>query len=169
MRFCKKLGGKTDAYVRCSCSEEGAIFTTAGKFTYKALGPTVMEEKIFSLAHFVMKFQRAYVLERLYGNDFMVTWDANLLHHVVAPIQAAVYNAHRDFCPLLCSLNKDDNVNVHNDVYLPEREQMQVLTIHYSNHSTDCANNVTTKVRYTYDGNSIGSFLMGTRGTGDGK
>jgi hypothetical protein len=163
MRFCKGLGGKADAYVRCSSSEPGAIFTTARKYTYKALGHTAMEETILSLARFVMKFQRAYV-ERLYGSDYRVTWDANLLHHVVGPIHDAVYGAHSDFSPLLCSLNKDDSVNVHNDIYLPEREQMQVLTIYYSNHPTDCAKNTTTKMRYTFNDQSIGSFSMGSRG-----
>jgi hypothetical protein len=163
MRFCKGLGGKSEAYVHCSCSEPGVIFTTARKYTYKALGITDMEEKILSLARFVMKFQRAYV-ERLYGRDYRVTWDANLLHQVVGPIQAAVYGAHNDFCPLLCSLNEDNSVNVQNDVYLPEIEQMQVLTIYYSNHPTDCAKNVTTKMRYTFKDKSIGSFSMGSRG-----
>jgi hypothetical protein len=80
-----------------------------------------MEDKILSLAKFVMGFQRAFV-ERRYGSDFKITWDANLLHHVVGPISNAVYGAHSDYSALLCSRDKKQLTHVHGDVYLPSRE-----------------------------------------------
>jgi hypothetical protein len=94
---------------------------------------TNMEEKILRLAKFVMSFQRSYV-HRVYGEDYKVTWDANLLHHVVGPISAAVYGAHSDCSPLLNSIPKNEYQHVHDDVYLPVPGEMQVLTIHYSNY-----------------------------------
>jgi hypothetical protein len=45
MRFCIGLGSKTNAYVRCSSTEDAAVFTTSGKFTYEALPCIPMEEK----------------------------------------------------------------------------------------------------------------------------
>jgi hypothetical protein len=77
-----------------------------------------------------MSFQRAYI-ERLYGSDYLVTWDANLLHHVVGPITKAVYGAHNDYSALLCSRATDNYTHVDNDVYLPSRDNMQVLTIQF--------------------------------------
>lgn len=163
MRFCLGLGGKSEAYVRCSSTEEDAIFTTAGRFTYHTMPLTDMEERIISLACFVMSFQRAFV-ERLYENDYRFTWDVNLLHHVVAPIAAAVYNAHSDFSPLLCSLNSTDSVHIHKDVHLPERNEMQVLTIHCSNAVSLQEQDGLLSIKYTYDGLSIGSATLGSRG-----
>jgi hypothetical protein len=163
MRFCLGLGGKSEAYVRCSSSEDDAIFTTAGRFTYYALPLSDMEEKILSLARFVMSFQRAFI-ERLYGYDYFVTWDVNLLHHVVGPIAAAVYGAHSDFSPLLCCLNKTESVHIHKDVHLPERDEMQVLTIYGSNAIPSVKEKGTLSIKYTYGGSSIGSANLGSRG-----
>jgi hypothetical protein len=53
MRFCVGLGGKQDAYVRCSCTERDAVFSTAGRNLYHTLPMTEMEERILSLARFV--------------------------------------------------------------------------------------------------------------------
>jgi hypothetical protein len=122
-----------------------------------------MEEKIISLARFVMSFQRAFV-ERWYGNDYCVTWDVNLLHHVVGPIAAAVYSAHSDFSPLLCSLNSTESVHIHKDMHLPERDEMQVLTIHCSNAVLSDKDIGPLSIKYTYDGLSIGSATLGSRG-----
>jgi hypothetical protein len=163
MRFCCGLGRKSEAYVRCSSPEDQAIFTTSGRFTYHALPITDMEEKILSLARFVMSFQRAFV-ERWYGNDYCVTWDVNLLHHVVGPIAAAVYSAHSDFSPLLCSLNSTESVHIHKDIHLPERDEMQVLTIHCSNAVLSDKDIGPLSIKYTYDGLSIGSATLGSRG-----
>jgi hypothetical protein len=163
MRFCRGLGGKSDAYVRCSSHEDEAIFTTAGRFTYHALPLTDMEEKIISLACFVMSFQRAFV-ESLYGNDYCVTWDVNLLHHIVGPIASAVYSAHSDFSPLICSLNKKESVHIHKDVHLPVRDEMQVLTIYCSNAIASIKDKGSLTIKYTYDGSSIGSATLGSRG-----
>jgi hypothetical protein len=125
MRFCIGLGGKTKAYMRCSLPEDAAVFTTTGKFTYEALPCTMMEDRILSLARFVMSFQKAYI-ERLYGSDYLVTWDANLLHQVVGPITEAIYSAHNNYSPLLCSRSKDNYIHIDRDVYLPTRDNMQV-------------------------------------------
>jgi hypothetical protein len=99
LRFCTGLGGKHNAYVRCSSLETDAVFSTGGRFLYHSLPLSPIEEKILTIARFVMSFQKAYI-EKLCGSDFTVTWDANLLHHVVGPIMAAVYSAHNDFSPL---------------------------------------------------------------------
>jgi hypothetical protein len=125
---------------------------------------TAMEEKILKLAKFVMAFQKAYV-ERLYGSDFQVTWDANLLHHVVAPIADAVYSAHSDYSPLLCFLKNDYNTHVVNDsdVYLPNRDNMQVLTIYCSNHLSSGSDHCTT-ITYSYGKKKIDSANLGSRG-----
>jgi hypothetical protein len=61
MRFCFGLSAKSNAYVRCASPEEGAVFTTGDKDVYHALPMNNMEDKILSLAKFVMGFQRAYV------------------------------------------------------------------------------------------------------------
>jgi hypothetical protein len=161
MRFCIGLGGKTNAYVQCSSPEVGAVFTTAGKFTYEALPCTIMEDKILSLARFVMSFQKAYI-ERLYGSDYLVTWDANLLHNVVGPITEAVYGAHNDYSALLCSPATDIYKHVDRDVYLPIRDSMQVLTIHYSNYENNGA--PCTSISYFHDKNRIGSTKLGAKG-----
>jgi hypothetical protein len=162
MRFCVGLGGKQNAFVRCASREEGAIFTTCGRFTYHVLPLSEMEEKIMKLSRFVMAFQRAYI-KRLYGSDFQVTWDANLLHHVVAPIIDAVYGAHNDYSPLLCSMNDDHNTHVFDDVYLPTRNNMQVLTIYCSNyksaHNDSCAT-----MTYSYNDKKLDSSEIGSRG-----
>jgi hypothetical protein len=102
MRFCVGLGGKSDAYVRCSSSEKGAIFTTSGRYMYHTLPLHEMEARIIRLAKFVMSFQKSFV-HRFYGGDYKVTWDANILHHVVGPIANAVYGYHSDCSPLLNS------------------------------------------------------------------
>jgi hypothetical protein len=154
MRFCVGLGGKQDAYVRCSCTERDAVFTTARKYVYHTLPMTEMEEKILSLARFVMSYQKAYV-EYAVGSEYKVTWDSNLLHHVVGPIANAVYKAHNDYSPLLCSFPSDDKKlqHVHKDVYLPLRDQMQVLTIFCSNYDPDSER--CTKIAYKYDDGSL--------------
>jgi hypothetical protein len=149
MRFCVGLGGKNNAYVRSSAHDAGAVFTTASRFTYETLPMSKMEEKILSLAKFVMSFQRAYV-ERLYGADYVITWDANLLHHVIGPIANAVYSAHSDYSPLLCSLNNADYTHVDGDVYLPIRDHMQVLTIYCSNYQPNSEESC-TRITYYHD------------------
>jgi hypothetical protein len=125
---------------------------------------TAMEEKILKLAKFVMSFQKAYI-KRLYGLDFQVTWDANLLHHVVAPIADVVYSAHSDYSPLLCSLNNDYNTQVVNDsdVYLPNQDNMQVLTIYCSNYHSSGSDYCTT-ITYSYGKKKIDSANLGSRG-----
>jgi hypothetical protein len=165
MRFCMGLGGKSDAYVRCSSMEECAIFTTGGRFTYYSLPMTKLEEKIMRLARFVMSFQRSYI-HRVYGDDYKVTWDANLLHHVVAPIASAVYSAHSDCSPFLNSPNTSVYHHVHEDVYLPTRGEMQVLTIHYSNYNTTKEDDTDfcTTITYTHNDDHIGSARLGSRG-----
>jgi hypothetical protein len=70
------MGGKHEAFVRCSCSEENAVFTTGGRHLYHALPMSDMEKRILSLAKFVMSYQKAYV-EHAFGSDYKVTWDAN--------------------------------------------------------------------------------------------
>jgi hypothetical protein len=103
LKFCAGLGGKHDAFVRCSSPEDHAVFTVGGRCLYHALKPlSQIEEKILSLLRFIMGFQKSLV-QKLYGSDYKVTWDCNLLHHVVGPIAAAVYGAHSDYSPLLCS------------------------------------------------------------------
>jgi hypothetical protein len=164
MRFCVGLRGKQEVFVRCSSNEEGAIFTTSQRSVYHAKPLSNMEEKILSLARFVMSFQKALV-EKLFGEDFIVTWDSNLLHHVVGPIHAAVYGAHSDFSSLLCSTKEKTKLHVHNDVYLPQREEMQVLTIFCSNYQTECKNNdYCTSLSYTFKDSIIGSETLGSRG-----
>jgi hypothetical protein len=103
-------------------------------------------------------------VEKLFGEDFIVTWDSNLLHHVVGPIHAAVYGAHSDFSSLLCSTKEKTKLHVHNDVYLPQREEMQVLTIFCSNYQTECNQDYCTLLTYTYKDSIIGSETMGSRG-----
>jgi hypothetical protein len=110
---------------------------------------TTMEEKILSLAKFVMSFQRAFV-ERCYGADYKVNWDANLLHHVVGPISDAVYSAHSDYSPLLCSPTRAQSVNIERDIYLPTRDEMQVFTIYCSNYNGSCTDSCNT-ITYTYN------------------
>jgi hypothetical protein len=158
MRFCVGLGGKGNAFVRCASYENGVVFNTSGKWTYQALPMTAIEEKILSLAKFVMSFQRAFV-ERCYGADYQVTWDANLLHHVVGPISDAVYSAHSDYSPLLCSLTCAQKFNIERDIYLPTRDEMQVFTIYcsnYNNNSTDYCNSIT----YTYNQKQLGQLNL---------
>jgi hypothetical protein len=101
-----------------------------------------------------MSYQKAYV-EHAIGCDYKVTWDANLLHHVVGPIANAVYKVHNDYSPLLCSFSSYPKKleHIHKDVYLPRREQMQVLTIFCSNY--DIHNECCTKIIYRYDNGSI--------------
>jgi hypothetical protein len=111
MRFCRGLGGKQEAYVRCSSNDRGAVFTSGGRHVYHALPMTEIEEKIVSLAKFIMAFQKAYVEYNL-GTDFHVTWDSNLLHHVVGPIAKAVYKPHSDYSRLLCTLSDDEKTHV---------------------------------------------------------
>jgi hypothetical protein len=77
-----------------------------------------------------MAFQKAYVEYNL-GTDFHVTWDSNLVHHVVGPIAKAVYKPHSDYSRLLCTLSDDEKTHVDQDVYLPDRDKMQVLTIFF--------------------------------------
>jgi hypothetical protein len=164
MRFCVGLGGKQDAYVRCSSTERDAVFSTAGRNLYHTLPMTEMEERILSLARFVMSYQKAYV-EHAIGCDYKVTWDANLLHHVVGPIANALYKAHNDYSPLLCSFSSDQKKlqHIHKDVYLPYREQMQVLTIFCSNYYIH--NECCTKIIYRYDnGSIIGTAPIPSRG-----
>jgi hypothetical protein len=111
-----------------------------------------------------MSYQKAYV-EHAIGCDYKVTWDANLLHHVVGPIANAVYKAHNDYSPLLCSFSSDPKKlqHIHKDVYLPYREQMQVLTIFCSNY--DIHNECCTKIIYRYDnGSIIGTAPIPSRG-----
>jgi hypothetical protein len=163
MRFCVGLGGKSDAYVRCASTEPDAIFTTGGRNIYHALPMTDFEEKIIRLAKFVMSFQRSFV-HRVFGDDYRVTWDANLLHHVVAPIASAVYSAHSDCSPFLNSTTKKAYVHIHEDVYLPTRGDMQVLTIHYSNYDENSDGSPCTTLTYTRDGDHIGSAALGSRG-----
>jgi hypothetical protein len=163
MRFCVGLGGKQNAFVRCSSQEPGAIFTTGGRFTYHVLPLSEMEQKILNLSRFVMGFQRAYI-ERLYGSDFQVTWDANLLHHVVAPIIDAVYSAHNDYSPLLCSMNEDHNTHVFDDVYLPTRNNMQVLTIYCSNYRSAHNDSCCATMTYSYNNKKLDSAKLGSRG-----
>jgi hypothetical protein len=164
MRFCVGLGGKGNAFVRCSSNEDHAIFTTGGKYTYHALPLSTMEEKILSLAKFVMAFQRAYV-ERCYGSDYKVTWDANLLHHVVGPITAAVYSAHSDYSPLLCSPTHDHLVHIDRDVYLPTREDMQVLTVYCSNYNSNKNSKQScTTITYKFNNKKIQSVNLGAKG-----
>jgi hypothetical protein len=121
----------------------------------------MMEEKILSLARFVMSFQRAYI-ERLYGSDYLVTWDANLLHQVVGPITEAVYGAHNDYSALLCSRSKDNDIHIERDAYLPTRDNMQVFTIHYSNY--DNMGEPCTSISYFHDKKRIGSCSLGSKG-----
>jgi hypothetical protein len=47
LRFCKGMGGKHEAFVRCSCSEENAVFTTGGRHLYHALPMSDMEKKFY--------------------------------------------------------------------------------------------------------------------------
>jgi hypothetical protein len=162
MRFCVGLRGKGDAYVRCSSAENGSIFTTGERNMYHTLPMTDMEEKILRLAKFVMSFQQSYV-HRIYGDDYKVTWDANLLHHVVGPIAAAVYNAHSDSSPLLNSASKDEYQNVQENVYLPVRGEMQVLTVHYSNYENVDDGHCTT-ITYTCNDEFVGSAPIGSKG-----
>jgi hypothetical protein len=152
LRFCAGLGGKSKAYVRCASHEEQAIFTTSGRFTYNSVPMSNVEEGILELAKFVMLFQKAYV-ERLWGSEYKFTWDANLLHHVVGPITESVYGAHSDFGPLLCSLSDDSYKHVHERSFLPTREEMQVLTIYYSNYTT--SNDTSTAISYTTKTNPL--------------
>jgi hypothetical protein len=121
MRFCVGLRGKQEAFVRCSLNDKGAIFTTSQRSVYHAEPLSNMEEKILSLARFGMSFQKAFV-EKLFGEDYIVTWDSNLLHHVVGPIHAAVYGGHSDFSSLLCSTKEKTKLHVHNDVYLLQHQ-----------------------------------------------
>jgi hypothetical protein len=116
-----------------------------------------MEDIILSLAKFVMGFQRAFV-ERRYGSDFKITWDANLLHHVVGPISNAVYGAHSDYSALLCSRNKKQLTQVQ----LLSQDDMQVLTIYCSNYNEN--QNECTNITYTYNDKKIGSAKLGLRG-----
>jgi hypothetical protein len=161
LRFCAGLAGKNNAFVCCSSHEKQAIFTTGGRNTYHANPLSRIEERILKLAKFVMSFQKAYV-QRLLGFDYKVTWDANLLHHVVGPITEAVYGAHSDFSPLLCSLMKDRYKHVENTSYLPTREEMQVLTIYCSNYRI--SDGSCTSISYTYHDKLIGSASLGSRG-----
>jgi hypothetical protein len=144
--------------------EDNAVFTTGGRFLYHALPMSNMEERILSLARFVMSYQKAYV-EHAFGSDYKVTWDANLLHHVVGPIAKAVYKAHSNYSPLLCSLPKDKTLqHAQKDVYLPYCEQMQVLTIFCSNYDSETER--CTKITYSYedDRSIIGSAYIPSRG-----
>jgi hypothetical protein len=123
-----------------------------------------MEKRILSLAKFVMSYQKAYV-EHAFGSDYKVTWDANLLHHVVGPITKAVYKSHSDYSPLLCSLPTDDELqHAQKDVYLPYQEQMQVLTIFCSNYDTKTERCTKITYRYEDDGSIIGSAYIPSRG-----
>jgi hypothetical protein len=96
MRFCARMGGKKEAYIRCSLKEPGAVFTTASHHVYHVLPMTDIEDRIMSLAKFIMSFQKA-LDEYIMGTDFQVTWDCNLLHHVDAPITKAVYKSHSGY------------------------------------------------------------------------
>jgi hypothetical protein len=169
LQFSAGLGGKQNAYVRCSSSEKDAVFTTAGgRHLYQCLPWTYIEEKIVALAKFVISFQNAYV-QKQFGNDFRITWDVNLLHHVVGTIVQSVYGAHSDYSPLLCSLPEDFDDNnrqyVQPNAYLPNREEMQVLTIHYSNNDQNgitTENDICTTISYSHDGQPIGSVRSET-------
>jgi hypothetical protein len=73
-------------------------------------------------------------------------------------------SAHNDFSPLLCLLPKEkERQHVQGNVHLPERDEMQVLTIHYSNFDNPTTNHCTT-LSYTHNSSSIGSFPLPSRG-----
>jgi hypothetical protein len=84
---------------------------------------------------------------------------------VVGPIAKAVYKAHSDYSPLLCSLPTDDELqHAQKDVYLPYQEQMQVLTIFCLNFdaTTECCTKIT--YRYEDDQSIIGPAYIPSRG-----
>lgn len=137
LKFLAGIRGKNDLYVRCSNNEQAPF--AVGK-TRTAIYPSQTmdkcEEKITNLARFVMKFQRCYV-QSLVGSDFLVTWDVNMLHYIVGPIKNAVYAAHNDSSPLLCSPSNTTRTHVVDVAHLPLMDEMQVLTMYWTNLDDD--------------------------------
>ena len=116
------------------------------KHVYESVVPDEMEADILNMAIYLAKQQQS-MIENLHG-FYKVTWHCNLVHTVVAAIYHAVYASHSDANPTLCSNaepKSNPHVHVKDNLYLPKPDEMQVVTMVFSN----CEDNYSTELIYT--------------------
>ena len=147
LSFTVGKGGKSGAFIRnCSTTKTPAPMLIGRKHVYQGVVPDEMEADILNMAIYLAKQQQT-MIENLHGS-YKVTWHCNLVHTVVAAIYHSVYASHSDANPTLCSnaeAKNDPHVHVKDNLYLPKPDEMQVVTMVFSN----CEDKFSTELVYT--------------------
>ena len=143
--FTKGRGGKQNANVRnASTTKDPAAIVIASKYVYGGLPAANIEVEILQIGNLIAEFQRKIIEEHFCQDGFKVTFHCNLLHTVVAAINNALYGTHNDSSALLCSEEKD-YCHVAEDLWLPKRKDLQIMSLVLSN----CKDKHSTNLIYT--------------------
>ena len=151
--------GKSNAYIRnCSSLDNPAPFTVGKATVYAGKHASPIEKRLLRLANFICKSQEKYVLAETEGKGYQVTFAANQLLTVVATLREALFSPHSDYSARLCSPDGVDRQQSDlSDLWLPRREELQVLTYVLSNSSSRRS----TELVYLDDtGHTLGSVPL---------
>jgi hypothetical protein len=143
--------GKSSAFIRnaSNCATSPTPIVIGGNIVYASVPLSTVETKILALGNKIATMQYDYV-KAIVGSDYRVTFHCNLIHTVVASLLKSMYAPHSDYGQLLCTAeNSTSYQHVEDNMWLPKRDEMQVVTMIISNSVLPCS----TELVYT-DGSS---------------
>ena len=133
--------GKSNAFIRnCSSLANPAPFTVGKAVVYGGVHASEIETKLLDFANFICVEQEKYVIKEMEGKGYQVTFAANQLLTVVATLREALFSPHSDYSARLCSTGINGAPRLQgelDDLWLPRREELQVLTYVLSNSTAD--------------------------------